>query len=88
MADPPEGHVESVHDGNIPLNSPTTGNRENNRAPAHVQWEQLQERLKEIEEARHQLEQELDEHERVIGHRRDGGRARRSPLRKPEDPRE
>jgi hypothetical protein len=33
MADTPEGHIKSVHDGNTPLNSPAAGDWENSRAP-------------------------------------------------------
>jgi hypothetical protein len=76
MADSPEGHVKSTHDGNTPPDGSDDGARERNQAPLRVRLEQLRERQKELEEACLQLEQEHAKLEREIGRRGGGGRAR------------
>jgi hypothetical protein len=52
MVDPPEGHVESAHDGNTSPNTSDGEAQERNQAPPHVLLEQLREQSKELEEAR------------------------------------
>ena len=77
MAGTPEGHVESIHEGEATLSNDLDNEVEGDAgAPPRLRVEQLRARHQELEEARLQLEQERAELEREIERHGDGGRAR------------
>jgi hypothetical protein len=76
IADSPEGHVKSPHDGNTPPDISNDRARERNQAPPCVWLEQPWEWQKELEEAHLHLEHEHGKLKREIGRCGDGECAR------------
>ena len=76
VTDTPEGHVESIHEGEAtPTNDLDDGVERDAGAPPRLRVEQLKAQHQELEEARIQLEQECAELEQEIERHEDGGRA-------------
>ena len=72
MAGTPEGHIESIHEGETtPTNDLNDEVEGDAGAPPRLRMEQLKARHQELEEARLQLEQERAKLDREIERHRD-----------------